>query len=1058
MTTIQTRIRGFLVWLVMAGTAAAQHVASDWAPPGRPGPALKVGEVLSPRVRTPQFPLKDRRTLFSAAEIAQARENIARHPSARVLADEITQQAAYWLEWDDTALRDLVTTAEVPRAFDCSPAGCPVHGKKIFEVTKSTYPWKIDPRHPFKVTCPIGGESYPSNDYGKFYRSGFKDRSDFDGPYVDDGRGWVSPEGERFWFVAHANHWTWYWHPQANYHSIIKAMEYLGRAYLLTGDGRYAHKAAVLLRRIAEVYPNMDHETQSRFGEILAAKGERYSGKVVNAIWEAHMSTVLLETYDMIWDSIDGDTALQAFYGQDGPAIRAFIEANYVEEVIDAYAGYRTRGNYGMHQFSLLTAAIVRQHGDNARYLAEVVNQPKGVMFLGLRYALYNMTWRDGQPYESPEYNYGWVNTLTKMADLMQRLGQNIDTLPRLRLLLDAPLTTLAAGKFTPAIGDSGNVYGGAVGQAAPVYQQGFRAYGESRYAQYLAGSGAAGPEGFRSFESLLHPVVAASDHAPADGRLLDPQKSRLLSGYGLTLLNNPADTTAMSFYHGLHRAHVHFDRLTIELFANGQSMMPDLGYPDGMNEMVSGIFTWSLNTISHNTVTVDAGRQPGNEAGVLELQADGEWARAAIVNAPGTYPQSEVYRRSLVMVDIDATRSYAVDFFEVHGGRQHDYSLHGPPGDFALTGEGRWSEPARGTLAGEQVALGEIYDDPLLGAKDYKGGFAGYAGSGFQHLTQVRRLLGGEWTADYTHEKDPRAQLRLRVLPQPGQSILVAEARVSPVKWPQTIRYVIAHRESAQADLKSLFVGVLEPHTGEPAIAQVERREVPGGTAVIVALKNGRTDVILHGADHTLKQIEVAGHSLRSDARVAIFTLDEKNEVERLWFAGGTNAFVDGKKHEAAPSLRGTVSAIDAKDGTVRVKLAGAPNKDAVSALAGRVAHFSSAHASVNSIKTARLEGDELVLQLQDDVLVGLVRPAELQADRFVTASSMLFAKTYAGAGLRAPGGEFLGRVKAAGDNWIAPVDVETLSKLKTSEDVWLTQFSPGDLFEVQPVHAWRR
>ena len=38
--------------------------------------------------------------------------------------------------------------------------------------------------------------------------------------------------------------------------------------------------------------------------------------------------------------------------------------------------------------------------------------------------------------------------------------------------------------------------------------------------------------------------------------------------------------------------------------------MTPDLGYPDGANEFLPGIFTWSKTTIAHNTVTVDAKRQ----------------------------------------------------------------------------------------------------------------------------------------------------------------------------------------------------------------------------------------------------------------------------------------------------------------------------------------------------------------------------------------------------------------------------------------------------------------
>jgi hypothetical protein len=246
----------------------------------------------------------------------------------------------------------------------------------------------VDPKQPFQVTCPVGGETYPSNDYGRFYRSGFKDRTGFDQPYADDGRGWVAPDGQRYWFVAHWHHWVWTQHPTSPHPNIMRGLAALGRAWLLTGDPRYAHKAAVLLHRTAEVYPNMDHESQSRYGELMAAKdGSRYSGKIINAIWETYFVAQLAETYDAIWETIDGDAALQAFTGKGGRAIRAFIEANVIEDGIDAIYERRARGNYGMHQRALLIAAIVRQHGDNPRYLGDLLDKPEGASYLGIRRA-----------------------------------------------------------------------------------------------------------------------------------------------------------------------------------------------------------------------------------------------------------------------------------------------------------------------------------------------------------------------------------------------------------------------------------------------------------------------------------------------------------------------------------------------------------------------------------------------------------------------------------------------------------------------------------------------
>ncbi|MFI5357123.1 MAG: heparinase II/III family protein, partial [Opitutales bacterium] len=864
------------------------HSANDWAAPGRPRPALKVGEFLPPRRRTPQFPLKDRRTLFSDAAIAQARANVAQYPKARALADKILGEANYWVTWDDMALRDLLTCAEVPRAVDCCPAGCPVHGKAIFEATGSTYPWIIDPKKPFVIKCPVGGETYPGNDYGRFYRSGFKDRSDFDVPYADDGRGWVGPDGERYWFVAHANHWMWFWHPQADHPAIVRALEFLREAWLLTGDRRYAHKLAVILRRLAEVYPNMDYESQSRYGALSAAThNERYTGKVVNGIWETYFSAHFALAYDAVWETIDDDAALQQLFGETGPALRAFIEAHLLEDAIDAIYEVRSRGNYGMHQRALLILAIVRQHGDNERYLRDVLDRPTGAVYLGLRHGFFNLIWPDGNPYESPGYNFHWVSNLAEISTLLPLLGVGADRLPRLRRLFDAPLDQIVVGRFTPAIGDSLTAYGGLVPEEARIYQCAWRAFGDPRHAAFLAGLGCTGEAGFTDFDSLLHPLLAPGAVPPA-GRVLPPQPSRLIAGYGLSILNDPADTTAVTVYHGLHVNHVHFDRLNLELFAHGQPLLPDLGYPDAMNEYVPGIYTWSLTTISHNTVTVDAATQPGNAPGIVELQADAGWVRAVAVNAPGTYPQCDTYRRTVVMIDTGVGRHYAVDVFEVAGGRQHDYSLHGPPGEFRLTGD--WTEPAPGTLAGPNVAVGEIYDDPVLGAKDYKGGYIDYRGSGFQHLTQVRRHRAGDWVADYTHEKDPQARLRVRVLPATGQEMLTAQARISPVKFPQLLNFLIDRRSAAaDAPLASRFASVIEPHADGAFIVEVARHELPAGVALVVTRAGGETDVIVVNVPGEAQQIAVAGHTLQTDGRVTVATLDAGGTWRRWWQADGT-------------------------------------------------------------------------------------------------------------------------------------------------------------------------
>ncbi len=1034
----------------------------DWAATGPATPILKVGEILPPRGHAPQFPPKDSRTLFSEVEITTARDNVVRYPAARAVADKIIKEANYWADWTDEALRAVVPSAEVPRSFECCPEGCPVHGKKIFEVTGSFYPWIVDPKKPFQVKCPIGGETYPSNDYGKFYRSGFKDRSDFNGPYVDDGRGWVGPNGQRYWFVAAQNHWLWVSHTTTANENLQGGLAALGRAYLLTGEARYAHKAAVLLTRIAEVYPNMDHESQSRYGQLMAEKdGSRYTGKIINAIWETYLVAQFAETYDAVWETIPGDTALQKLYGRTAAELRASIEGGILEEGIDAVYSKRARGNYGMHQRALLVLAIVRQHADNARYLASVLDQPTGSVYLGLRTALTSLVWRDGQPFESAGYNIHWVGNITALTELLPKLGVDISTLPRLRRLYDAVLASIVIGRHTPANGDTTGVYGGLVGEEASVFEAAYRAYGDPRYAEFLAGFGAAGPEGFKDFAGLLHPPIVAVA-APGGGRHFEPQPSRLLSGFGLGILNNAADDTAVSLYFGQHVNHFHYDRLQLDVFANGQPMMPDLGYPDAMNEYVPGIYTWSMHTISHNTVTVDATPQPGNQPGIVKLMAEGRGVRVLVVNARGTYPQCDLYRRAVVMVDTGPHQSYLVDFFDVSGGREHDYSLHGPPGTFVLAG-GQWTAPAKGTLAGENVGLDEIYDDPVLGAKDYAGGYMDYRGSGFQHFNQVQRREAGEWTADYTHEKDAGAQLRIRVLDQPGQTVMVADARVTPVKFPQVLKYILARRTAPPGEkLESRFVGVIEPHTGQPPLRRVTRQDFALGAAVVAERADGRTDVVVHGLDDTRKEVKVAGHTLAVRAMMLLATFGTDGGLERLFFAGGPAAEIDGKIYHAPPRAAGRVSRLDLAGGRITVQLEDDNILSPLDAatLVGRTVRFASpAGATAHTVTSAVLApGGELTLTTKDDLLVGRFRVEALNGKTVATQTRLVFSESYAGATALDLGYNRIGLVARAEQDRIELVAPPTAGLALPGSDVWLSSVGPGDRLESPFVYEWSR
>jgi oligo-alginate lyase len=999
-------------------------------------------------LRIIKYPPKTARTLYTDAEISIARENIKKYPSAKAVEIAILKDAAYWLDWKDEDLVALITNSKVPRAFDVAANVCPVCGHQA-EEKFGRYSWIINPRVPFKVKCPYDGMVFPTNDYAAYYRSNFKDKIGWDTQYVDDGWGWKDPKtGEKFWFVAYYNHWLWHSH-------ISPGVRALGQAYLLTGDARYAHKAAVMLRRIAEVYPAMDHAKQSRYGQMMAARGIDYPGKVVNAIWETQDITNYAAAYDAVFDSIDADSDLQFLFHQTGPQIRSFIDANLIEDGIDAYFSGKVRGNFGMHQMALVTLGLVRQFGEQDKWFDELLNDAAGRSDLGLRYALYELISRDGVPTESaPGYNSLWIDKISSYGQLLQRTGRDIFKLPRTRQLYDATLDQICIGNFTPDLGDSGTVYGEIIGLTANNFQTAYREYHDPRYAAALEKIGATGDASFKTFGALLHPPIEIKNPSRPPLGSGEPSRtpsSRLLAGTGLAILNNPNDTVAVALTYGIHFGHGHYDRLSFEMFANGQAIMPDLGYPDAMNDFVSGIYTWSKNTVSHNTVVVDAKRQPGNSAGTVHAFADSPFARFVDVDGNGTYPESSTYRRAMLMIDADSSHSYFIDDFTVIGGEQHDYVLHGPPGKFTLIG-GAFSPPRPGTLAGEDVPLGQIYDDPQMSAAGYSKGFSNYAGSGFQHLFNVQTEQQSGWIAEYSHLKDPASKLRIRIPEQNLAALYLADARVSPDRHPELIKYIIARRQGKQ--LQSEFFSILEPFKDSPFIENVERIKLDAGMglALKITRTNGESDVILYDAGHSTRQINAL--NLRTDAVAVVATFDSSGKLLRAFFHNGENLRI-GQNHFHTRPVGGFIASIDPSTCEVHIRPMYLGKTDP-SSLVGKVVYFEHGdRRTAHTVASAERAGEDLVIKTTDDLLIGLAKVDRAGADYVETSTALPLALSYLGASATPSDFSQYLAIKSIEHGRITS---QTPAKpASPGSEIWISDVAPGDTFEFESPFSWQ-
>jgi len=1004
---------------------------------------VSFGSVVRPR----EWPLKRSRSLWTDAEIAQARRNVEQYPGARKLRDACVKAADGMLKWSDEALKERIPTAEVPRAFNVGTVGCPVHGKKVFE-KGGTYPWITDPNRPFKIKCPVGGEWYPSNDFYAYFRGGMRDRSLLTGSHADDGWGWVGPKGERYWLVGYACHWG-EWR-----RLVLNGLDNLARAYLLTGDRRYAHKAGVILVKIAQTYPALDYCQQSRYSQI---SGGRYHGKILNLIWETGVFTNLARAYDAVWETIDDDKTLAALYGYaSGEEVRSLIESNLLEDGIDAIFAGKIRGNFGMHQRALATGAVVRQTGPTREWLGGILTRNTGShRQLGLNYALYNTVYRDGMPEEtSPGYCFGWTRNLYTTAMALAKAGIDLFELPKLRSMADAPLDMICIDKFTPSLGDAGNVWGGLTPRSPAVYQAAYQAYKDPRYARWLARLKAAGADSFKTFDSLFRPPVevGGTTQASAEAR----GRSRLMDGYGLALLRNAANTMGVSLYYGMKGGHGHFDRLHFDLYANGCPMMPDLGYPDFMNGYVPGIYSWSKNTINHNTVTVNKTRQQGNDPGVVHHFVDVDGLRAVDIDAPTTYANLKMYRRCLMQVETGPDTGYLVDVFRVRGGEHHVYSLHGPPGTFEIV-SGAFAEPAKGTLAGADVAVGTLYDDPARSKPGYKGTYYGYTGSGYSHFVNVRRRTEGAFCGRWQRSKATGARLRIHVLLQPEQELLLADAQISPVKRKRLLKYVLVRREGK--DLDSTFVSVIEPFGDEPAITSVSQLNVPA-PAVGVEIRRGKElDVIIQQPD--TGRAVVVGKGIRTDAAMTLVRYDPTGRARRAIVVGGGEVQIDG--HRITPCrIAGQVTDVSpaAGRGGRRVGVRFDGDKDPPVKLAGRSVCFMHgqrrAWHPVAQFDAHRKMGGAS-LGLGDDLLIGRFRVDKVEGNKILTRTALIFSPIYAGSYVTDDAFSTYTPVQSAGTGQVTLA--KPLAKPpKPGQDMWLVDVGPGDraVFETVTVRAF--
>ncbi|MDF2718616.1 MAG: bacterial Ig-like protein, partial [Paenibacillus sp.] len=317
------------------------------------------------------------------------------------------------------------------------------------------YPWKADPlNEPWKIVDPASGYKFPTNDFGAYYASGLDAHGNFDptladrsllvntlypdkGPTwgVDDGYGWVDPAtNNRYTFIAYYAHWFAWYSGTAN---INSALSNLQSAYIYTGDEKYAKAGAVLLDRIADVYPSMDVAEFSN-AVYVNSHGGTGDGKVVGSIWETSLVKVFTGAYDAFFTAFDAPDVVSFLQAkgqqydlplkQNGSQIRRNIEDGILRQVAPGMYWDQIRGNNGFHQSAAALAAVVHDTLPETQQWLDFVFQPgafvnsipRRVTGGNVLFSMVNDVDRDGHGNEAgPGYNRLWIGNYLTVADAL---------------------------------------------------------------------------------------------------------------------------------------------------------------------------------------------------------------------------------------------------------------------------------------------------------------------------------------------------------------------------------------------------------------------------------------------------------------------------------------------------------------------------------------------------------------------------------------------------------------------------------------------------------------
>lgn len=834
--------------------------------------------------------LRKKQSVLYPRELRErAIQNARQYDWARDIRDRIVARARPWLETSDDDLWNAMVGPDITRTWMVWSDGfCPQCKNDV-----KMYNWIIDIwSQPFKVRCPNCQTLFPTNDFSAYYRTGLNENGLFDPKRadrsllfnsqhpdpgdplhlfgVDDGEGYVEND-HRWRFIGYylvAGQWR---------QKIVGGCRALGEAYMATGDIRYARKAAILLDRVADLYPTFDFKTQGLVYEKAGHEG--YVTVWHDACEEARE---LAQVYDQIFDGIADDAQLVTFLSQKAKAFHlsnpknkfSGVQNNIEDGILLHTLTHRKRieSNYPRTPIALLTIETVLDWPNNRDRILQLLSE---IVETSVK--------EDGMTGEKGLCGYSTIFPRS-FAELMGRFDRLDSSLlddlfkryPDLHKTYRFHIDTWCLDRYYPHEGDCGSFasqslsYCGAAcskpaQNAEPsMFYFLWRMFELTRdpvFVQVLY------KENGQSIEGLPHDLCAESperfqkqvdDVIREEGREIKVNDVHL-EEWGLSILRSGAGDSRRAVWldHDAGGRHSHRDGLNLGLFAYGIDLLPDFGYPPvGYGGWSAPKAVWYTRTAAHNTVVVDGKEQTGGK-GKTALWGAGKQFDIVRVSAPQLI-QGASYERTIAKVDLSGCNFYLIDLFTVRGGTEHAYFLSSTFG------------------------LVQTQGLNLNAATDY-----GYDTETKDFRSDPNPAPG--WYADWTiddrfHAAPAGSEIHLRYTGlTPDAEVALGKCWIDAsgsfggaAEW---IPRLMIRRKAESTPLDSRFFGVLEPYDKQPLIESIQplRLKTEEQNGMVVRLRDGRRQVFLqnlHNANAQDESIVVDDLQIRGNAETVFLSL----------------------------------------------------------------------------------------------------------------------------------------------------------------------------------------